>query len=161
MGTEIERKFLVRSPAWRGKSRREIEIVQGYLSTDADRTIRVRICDDRAVLTIKGRPQGLVRREFEYEIPVEDARQLLADFCEGQLIEKRRYEVPVDTHLWEVDVFSGANQGLVVAEVELSRPDEKVKYPSWIGDEVTGEVRYYNARLVEEPYRDWDEHPTP
>lgn len=157
MGTEIERKFLVATSSWRSQIRRQFEIAQGYLSTDADRTIRVRICDEQGLLTIKGRPQGLVRREFEYDIPVEDARQLLAEFCDGHPIQKRRHEVDVGDHVWEIDVFSGANAGLVLAEVELEYPDEAIEIPPWVGDEVTGDVRYYNSRLVEEPYETWNQ----
>lgn len=155
MGVEIERKYRVRGGGWRSESRRTRQIAQGYLSTDADATVRVRVDDDRGILTVKGRARGLVRSEFEYEIPVEDARKMLEEFCAQRRVEKIRHEVEVGDHLWVVDEFRGANQGLVVAEVELARPDEAFDRPDWLGEEVTGEVRYYNARLAERPYRDW------
>ena len=157
MGVEIERKFLVVSDDWRDGVRSEITMAQGYLSTTAEHTVRIRLRDDRALLTIKGRPKGLVRREFEYEIPRDDARIMLDELCVGAAIEKTRFEVPYGDHLWEVDVFDGRNKGLVVAEVELRRPDEEVDLPPWIGDEVTGQPRYYNARLVERPFDGWDD----
>ena len=157
MGVEIERKFRVPGQQWRSSVRRSRSIAQGYLSTEADRTVRVRVDDDRGVLTIKGRAKGLVRREFEYEIPPGDAQQMLDEFCQGRRVEKIRHEVVVGDHLWVVDEFRGANRGLVVAEVELSRPDEAFHKPRWAGEEVTEDSRYYNARLAEYPYRKWDD----
>ena len=127
------------------------------MTTDPDKTIRVRIIDETARLTIKGRPTELVRREFEYEIPRDDARTLLDEFCGDRIVEKTRYEVDIGDHVWEIDEFEGPNEGLVVAEVELDDADESFERPDWIGEEVTGEVRYYNARLAESPYADWND----
>ncbi len=155
MGVEIERKFLVETDHWRNDIRRSIEIEQGYLSIEPERTIRVRVQDDRAKLTIKGQARGLARLEFEYEIPTDDGEQILRQFCADRRLEKTRHEVLVEDHLWEVDVFEGVNEGLVVAEVELGRPDETFAEPDWLGEEVTGDVRYYNAQLVQRPYQSW------
>lgn len=157
MATEIERKFLVTEADWRHGARRSYRIEQAYLHTDPDRTVRVRCVEDRGVLTIKGRAQNLVRDEFEYDIPPADARAMVEDFRRGHVVEKTRWEVISGAHLWEVDEFHGANRGLVVAEIELETPDEAFDLPEWIGREVTGEVRYYNARLAEHPYREWSE----
>lgn len=156
MGVEIERKFLVADDRWRQSVVNEYPIAQGYLSVDQEQTIRVRRRGEQAFLTIKGRPQGLVRREFEYEIPLADVETMLRTLCNRPLIEKRRYEVPFQGHLWEIDVFEGENAGLIVAEVELKRPDEEVALPPWIGPEVTGDPKYYNARLVEHPFQNWE-----
>ena len=157
MGVEIERKFLVVDDRWRQAVSDQTAMAQGYLSTTADHTVRVRIRDDRAMLTVKGRPKGLVRREFEYEIPRSDAQIMLDEMCAGEAVEKTRFYIPHGDKTWEVDVFKGRNQGLVVAEIELRRPDEEVELPDWIGDEVTGQTRYYNARLVERPFDTWDD----
>lgn len=156
MSVEIERKFLVQAPSWRDAVSEERTIVQAYLSRAVNATVRVRIGDDRAMLTIKGRPKGLVRRELEYEIPRQEAKIMIDELCEGPAIEKTRYLVPVGAHCWEVDVFYGRNEGLVVAEVELRRPDEEVVLPDWVGEEVTGQSKYYNARLVERPFDTWE-----
>lgn len=156
MGIEIERKFLVVDEGWKDAVCRKYPIAQGYISRQAERTVRVRIKGEKGYLTLKGQARGLVRREFEYEIPVDDARTILSTLCQGPLIEKCRYEVEVGDHLWEVDVFEGENAGLVVAEIELRRPDEEFLLPSWVGQEVTGQVQYYNARLVDRPYSSWD-----
>jgi len=152
MGIEIERKFLVKGDAWRtpGGTR----YVQGYLRREKGRTIRVRIGGGRAFLTIKGPSTGASRPEFEYPIPVADAEQLMA-FCEGARVEKIRHEVPFAGLTWEVDEFLGENQGLVVAEVELEREDQPIEKPPWVGEEVTGDPRYYNASLAVRPYRSW------
>lgn len=160
MGIEIERKFLVSSDQWRREICDQFEIVQGYISTTPDHTIRVRLRDETAILTIKGRPRGLVRREFEYEIPPREATILLDEFCRDRVLEKTRFHVRQGEHLWEIDVFRGPNEGLVVAEIELARPDEEFDIPPWIGDEITGQARYYNARLVERPFESWDHDPT-
>lgn len=157
MGVEIERKFLVRRDGWRTDVDETSRITQGYLNTDPDRTVRVRVRDETGVLTIKGRPQKLVRPEFEYEIPVDEARRMLDELCQGVAVDKRRHELIVGDHRWEVDEFFGANEGLIVAEIELDDPDEEFVSPRWVGEEVTGEKRYYNARLAARPYRDWTE----
>ncbi len=154
MGTEIERKFLVA----------DLSIVdgvpgtayrQGYLSTDPDRTVRVRRAGDRGFVTIKGRAEGARRDEFEYAIPVADADELLDRLCLRPLVEKTRYRLAHAGHTWEVDVFAGDNAGLVVAEVELGSEDEAITRPPWLGDEVTDDPRYLNANLVRRPYRTW------
>ena len=153
MGKEIERKFLVAGDAWRqGEG---VVYRQGYLNTDKHRTVRVRVVGDQGYLTIKGITQGATRQEYEYTIPVADASDMLDELCEGPIIEKRRYRIPQGPLVWEVDEFFGDNQGLVVAEVELEREDQPVDKPSWLGKEVTGDARYYNANLVQHPYSQW------
>jgi CYTH domain-containing protein len=152
MGQEIERKFLVNGTPWTGV-RGEVTR-QGYLSRVPERTVRVRIMDDRGFLTIKGKNQGASRAEFEYPIPADDAAALLA-LCEPPLIEKTRYRIPHVGHVWEIDVFHGDNDGLVVAEVELRSADESFQRPSWVGEEVTDDPRYYNANLVKHPFSRW------
>ncbi len=153
---EIERKFLVDSGDYRNAARSRTKITQGFLSTDPDRTIRVRRKGDKAWITIKGRSSdsGTTRAEWEYEIPPEDADRLL-ELCLGHLVRKIRYEVPEGDHLYEVDEFLDANSGLVVAEVELSDESEDFSRPGWLGREVTGEVDYYNAQLSTKPYKTW------
>ena len=152
MAIEIERKFLVQGDAWR--SAPAVYYSQGYLNRDKSRTVRVRIAGEAAFLTIKGITQGASRAEFEYPIPLADAYQLLV-LCELPLIEKYRREIPYQGLLWEVDEFLGDNAGLVVAELEL--PDEGAPFikPAWVGAEVTGDERYYNANLCQHPYKNW------
>lgn len=156
MGLEIERKFLVTSDAYR-QYRKEL-LMQGYLSRDKDRTIRVRLTSDAGYLTIKGASDkaGIARAEYEYIIPMSEAKEMLESMCEKPLIEKYRYEVPLGNHLWEVDEFLGENEGLVVAEIELDDENEAFEKPEWIGEEVTGDKRYYNAMLSVKPYREWE-----
>lgn len=153
MGTEIERKFLVTSDAWRAgaQSRR---LVQGYLSRDPERTVRVRIDGEKAALTIKGKSAGATRAEFEYAIPLGDA-ELLLPLCLSPLIDKVRHEVRHEGHLWEIDEFAGENAPLIVAELELSSEDEAFAKPSWLGDEVTDDARYFNSQLAVHPYSKW------
>lgn len=154
MGVEIERKFRVREdfrPQGAGT-----EIAQGYLCADPARTVRVRIAGTRGYLTVKGVTHGARRAEFEYEIPIADARELLA-LCPRPIVEKTRYRVPFAGHVFEVDVFHGASAGLVVAEVELADAAEEVAPPPWATVEVTGEKRYYNAVLISHPYELWTE----
>jgi len=153
MGKEIERKFLVHGDAWREGD--GVEYRQGYLNTDKERTVRVRSAGDRAWLTIKGITRGATRAEYEYEIALEEGRQLLDELCAKPLIEKRRYRVTHDNLIWEIDEFFGDNEGLVVAEVELMSEDQAFEKPPWAGEEVTGDPRYYNANLVEKPYKQW------
>lgn len=154
MGKEIERKFLVTSAAYRDLAR-GVRYRQGYLSSAAERTVRVRTIDEKGFLTIKGITVGASRAEYEYEIPAAEADEMLANLCEKPLIEKDRYKVPFGGLLWEIDEFFGDNEGLVVAECELSSDDQKIEKPGWIGDEVTGDPRYYNANLARNPYRAW------
>jgi len=157
MAQEIERKFLVTGP-FKDAAHRATRIVQGYLSSVPERTVRVRIKGDQGFLTIKGigNASGASRFEWEREIPVIEAEQLLA-LCEPGVIDKVRYLVTVDTHTFEVDEFHGDNAGLTVAEVEVAREDEAVALPPWIGQEVTGETRYYNAMLMKHPFTRWAE----
>ena len=155
MTFEIERKFLVLSEAWRNSAIRHSKIRQAYLDSNAKVSIRVRVNDDSsATLTLKSRSSKLRRREFEYAIPVSDAEELIS-LTRADIIEKVRYIVPHDNLNWEVDVFSGENQGLVVAEIELPDENHQIELPPWIGPEVTGQDRYYNGTLAQHPYRSW------
>lgn len=155
MAVEIERKFLVRDTSWKDQVRRSIVIKQGYLSTDPDRTVRIRIKGERGVLTVKGRSQGVSRAEFEYEIPRADAEAMLL-LCEDVPIEKIRHEILVGDKLWELDVFEGQNQGLVLAEIELVVEHEAFEVPAWAGQEVSGDVRYFNSFLSKTPFATWN-----
>lgn len=152
MAIEIERKFLVQGDAWRKGAATLFR--QGYLNRDKERTVRVRVAGDKAYLTIKGISTGAVRAEFEYEIPVADAEQLLL-LCDGPLIEKTRFLFPWAGMMWEVDEFHGANDGLVVAEIELQSADQPFDKPSWVRNEVTDDKRYYNSSLAVHPYSSW------
>ncbi|PKN69848.1 MAG: adenylate cyclase [Deltaproteobacteria bacterium HGW-Deltaproteobacteria-12] len=152
MRIEIERKFLVQGDAWR--TDQGVRIRQGYLNRDKERTVRVRIAGSKAFLTVKGVNTGASRTEFEYEIPVVDAEQLLL-ICEGPLIEKIRHTVADAGMLWEIDEFSGANEGLIVAEIELERENQYWKRPAWLGEEVTDDPRYFNSNLCNHPYCTW------
>lgn len=152
MAAEIERKFLVKE-GWRPQAN-GVRIAQGYLSTVPERTVRVRIKGEKGYLTVKGRNAGIRRAEYEYEIPLADAEEMLS-LCEQPLIEKRRYLEPFGGFTWEVDVFAGANEGLIVAEIELPAEDTPFEKPAWLGAEVSGDARYYNSSLIRHPYRDW------
>ncbi len=154
MGTEIERKFLLRDSSWRGLAP-GVAYCQGYIPTQDRRTVRVRLAGETGYLTLKGPVQSLTRSEFEYEIPAAEARQILQTLCDRPLIEKIRYKIPHAGHLWELDEFLGENQGLVLAEVELSSEAETVVLPDWVGMEVTGDRRYYNSALVTHPFSQW------
>jgi adenylate cyclase len=155
MGIEIEKKFLVTSDAWKRGGRGTL-YRQGYLSTDPERTVRVRLQGSEGKLTIKGRKVGDAAPEFEYDIPTSDARFLLEKLCLQPLVEKTRYELRAgDGLVWEVDEFHGANEGLVVAEIELDAADDPFDKPEWVGKEVTGDSRYTNARLVQNPFSTW------
>lgn len=153
MGMEIERKFLVDRGRWKpgGEGTR---IAQGYLCTEADRTVRVRVKGAHGYLTVKGRNEGISRQEFEYEIPRKDAEAMLG-MCKPTIIEKARYHESHGAHLWEIDVFFGENDGLVLAEIELQREDESFERPEWLGKEVSMDNRYYNSSLSNKPYRKW------
>ena len=152
MGIEIERKFLVAGESWRQAEPHHF--VQGYLTLDQQRTVRVRIDGERAFLTVKGISVGARRKEFEYAIPVDDARQLLG-MCMGNIIEKWRHVVEHAGMRWEVDEFTGENAGLVVAEIELGSEDQAFERPAWVGKEVTADARYYNSNLAARPWRSW------
>jgi CYTH domain-containing protein len=153
MGVEIERKFLLRGDAWRALGT-PVLLRQGYLSSTRARVVRVRIEADQARLTIKGPNAGTRRGEWEYPIPLADADDLLA-LCEQPLIEKYRRRIDHAGLVWEVDEFLGANQGLLVAEVELTSSDQHVDLPDWIGEEVSDDARYFNANLIRHPYSQW------
>jgi CYTH domain-containing protein len=154
MAREIERKFLVVGDAWRelgaGATFR-----QGYLSTAEERSVRVRVTNGTGTLTIKGAAVGAVRSEYEYAIPLADANELLDSLCQRPLIEKIRYRIPFGGFVWEVDEFAGSNAGLIIAEIELAHEEESFPRPPWIGREVTGDSRYFNANLIARPYREW------
>ena len=153
---EIERKFLVKSAAFKNEATIKTQLVQGFLNTDKARTVRVRIKGDTGFLTIKGKStdNGLSRFEWEKEIPKTEAEALLK-LCEPSLIDKVRYEVPLGAHVFEVDEFFGDNKGLIVAEVELKTEDDVFEIPDWLGEEVTGQVQYYNSQLSKTPYNTW------
>lgn len=155
MATEIERKFLLKNDAWREEADAGVRMRQGYLIGAAKASVRVRISGDKAYLNIKSATLGVQRQEYEYAIPVHDADELLDTLCEQPLIEKTRYHVQHGDHTWEVDVFAGDNQGLIVAEIELSDADEDFERPLWLGEEVSHDTRYYNVCLVKHPYKDW------
>ncbi len=152
MTEEIERKFLVKEGSWRNEKGTEYR--QGYLNSAKERIVRVRTIDDKGYLTVKGLTVGATRMEFEYEIPRRDADAML-DICEKPLIEKTRYKVEAGGFVWEIDVFLGENQGLIVAEVELESEDQKFLKPDWVGEEVTGDPRYFNSNLIKNPYTKW------
>jgi CYTH domain-containing protein len=160
MPQEIERKFLVRDDSWRVPGSGTL-YRQGYLSTVPERSVRVRLIRDRGYLTVKGASSGAVRAEYEYEIPGEEAREMLDNLCERPLIEKTRYCVEYQGLTWEVDEFAGSNAGLIIAEVELDEADQAVPWPDWVGKEVTADRRYYNAILIAEPYSEWSQENKP
>ncbi|MDC6365271.1 MULTISPECIES: CYTH domain-containing protein [Flavobacteriaceae] len=153
---EIERKFLVTSDAYKDEATSQSRMVQGFLNTDPNRTVRVRIKDGKGYLTVKGasNASGTTRFEWETEINTTEATNLI-DLCEDVILEKIRYEVPYGKHVFEVDEFLGENKGLVVAEVELKHEDEVFEKPDWLGEEVTGEVSYYNSQLSKNPFTKW------
>ena len=154
MALEIERKFKVANAGWRDTVTRSTSLRQGYLSTKPEATVRVRLENGVGTLTIKSKTRGISRSEFEYDIPNSEATQLL-QLCEGPLIEKIRHLVIIGEHTWEIDEFSGDNQGLIIAEIELSSEDESFKKPGWLGKEVSHDARYYNSSLVIHPYNQW------
>lgn len=154
MGVEIERKFLLQGDAWRTLGQ-PVLLRQGYLSSDPERTVRVRIEGEQATLTIKGKSVGATRGEWEYPIPLADAGELLSRLCEQPLIEKYRRRIPFAGQVWEVDEFLGANQGLMFAEIELASEQTQFDKPDWIGAEVTHDQRYFNSNLIRHPYTNW------
>lgn len=154
MATEIERKFLVRGDEWRQLATGVI-YRQGYIASSKDCTVRVRVAGNQGYLTIKGDTQGISRAEYEYAIPLIDATELLNSLCQQPLIEKTRYRVPWHGVVWEVDEFAGENQGLTIAEVELTDPEQLLDLPDWIGEEVSNDPRYFNANLARNPFSRW------
>lgn len=154
MGIEIERKFLI-DKAFIGRLKNGYIIKQGYIKTVNYNTVRVRICDEEAFLTIKSSSNGAKRLEFEYPIPLQDAEEMLTNLCQKPLIDKKRYLIKHEGHLWEVDVFEGENEGLIVAEIELKSEDEAFSLPEWVSKEVTEDKKYANSNLIEHPYSKW------
>lgn len=154
MGVEIERKFLVRGEEWKSLGE-GVLLRQGYLSSQPERIVRVRIEGDRAVMTIKGRSVGVSRGEWEYPLPMEDAQVFLDQLCERPIIEKHRYRIAHEGMTWEVDEFMGENAGLVVAEIELESEEQVFAMPDWVGEEVTQDARYFNSNLLRHPYSRW------
>lgn len=154
MGVEIECKFLIdktKLPTLKNG----YAIKQGYIQTADHTTVRIRIRDKEAFLTIKGKSRGASRLEFEYPIPLKDAEEMLTNLCQSSHIEKTRYLVEHEGHTWEIDVFEGSNKGLIVAEIELESENEDFSLPEWVSEEVTHDTRYFNSNLIERPYTDW------
>lgn len=154
MAIEVERKFLVKNDTWRALAP-GVPYIQGYLSVNDRNTVRVRIAGDVGYLTIKGKTKRHARAEFEYPIPRQDAQEMLDTLCQSYLVEKTRYRIPVGDLLWEVDDFVGWNQGLVMAEVELSSAEQEIALPDWVGDEVSDDPRYFNSYLSQHPFTTW------
>ena len=155
MATEIERKFLLRDDSWRAEVDSSVTIRQGYLAGSEKSSIRIRVAGDKANINIKSATLDVTRKEYEYEVPLAEANEILDTLCEGPLIEKTRYHVHHGAHVWEIDEFIGDNQGLLVAEIELGDADENFERPDWLGEEVSDDHRYYNVCLVTHPYKDW------
>lgn len=151
---EIERKFLVNNNSFLSDFSRSNRIVQGYLSSHPERTVRVRIKGENGYLTIKGKSEGFSRFEWEKEIDIEEAEKLL-QLCEPGVIDKIRYDIIIGTHVYEIDVFLGENEGLILAEIELEKEDESFEKPDWLGKEVTEDIRYYNSYLSKNPFKNW------
>ncbi len=154
MATEIERKFLVKSDAYKQLAAPS-HFQQGYLSTEPERTIRIRVANEKGFLTIKGKNESISRVEYEYEIPVAEAKEMLSKLALPTIIEKNRYRIEYKGKIWEVDEFLGENEGLTIAEIELDSPDEQFNIPSWIGKEVSYDIKYYNSYLSEHPFKGW------
>ncbi|UKP00484.1 CYTH domain-containing protein [Nostoc sp. UHCC 0870] len=153
MPKEIERKFLVKDDSWRQLAKGSL-YRQGYISSQGA-TVRIRIVGNQGYLTIKGPTINYSRSEFEYQIPLADAQEMLDTLCVRPLIEKTRYKINVGGLVWEVDDFAGANQGLILAEVELTDEAQQIELPQWIGEEVSGDLKYYNSYLVKHPFSEW------
>ena len=156
MATEIERKFLLKDSSWKKSADDGTAFSQGYLVGSKHASVRVRIQGKRAFLNIKSATIDITRQEFEYEIPLADASEMLETLCEKPIIDKTRYLLKNENHVWEIDIFSGENEGLIVAEIELSDKAESFDKPDWLGAEVSGDARYYNVSLVKHPFKDWD-----
>lgn len=155
MGIEIERKFLIRDDRWRQQVERSTRMRQGYLTSDARCSVRVRVAGSQGFLNIKSGTLGIQRSEYEYAIPLTEAEEILDTLCEKPLLEKTRHFVHHGQHVWEIDEFAGENAGLIVAEVELRHPDEPLTCPDWLGEDVSHDIRYYNSQLVRYPYKTW------
>lgn len=155
MGKEIERKFLVKGSNWQ-KSLKGSLIQQGYIVNRKEKVVRIRIMNNKGYLTIKGTTTGATRNEYEYAIPLEDARQMLNNLCEKPILEKHRYKINHDGMTWEIDIFHGENEGLIVAEIELEYEDQEFEKPDWVDMEVTDDPNYFNSNLVKNPYSQWN-----
>lgn len=155
MGTEIERKFLVKDGSWRGAVRASAPISQGYIATGPPTAVRVRICGDSANINVKTATLDIRRHEFEFPVPLPEAREMMVNCIQGRVIEKVRHEAEFDGLVWEIDVFEGANAGLVVAELELESEDQPFPRPPWLGDEVSSDPRYLNTSLAMKPFTEW------
>jgi len=154
MGKEIERKFLITGDKWKELAK-GVTYRQGYLSTVKERVVRVRTIGNKGYLTIKGITVGATRLEYEYDIPREDADEMLTELCEKPLVEKNRYKIEYEGLIWELDEFFGDNEGLILAEVELTHESQSFEKPGWIGEEVTGDPKYFNSNLTKNPYTKW------
>lgn len=159
MGTEIERKFLIKSDEWKKYVTETHIIKQGYLQSGLEASqkssVRIRISNKTANINVKSAELSMVRQEFEYDIPLHDAEEMLRTLCADVVIEKTRYYVPYNSHLWEIDIFDGENKGLQMAEIELGDLDEAFEKPDWLGDEVSHDKHYYNNYLIKNPYNKW------
>ena len=155
MAVEIEKKFLLANDNWRDKVEKSVKFCQGYLVGSKKASVRVRIEADKSNINIKGATLGIRRQEFEYPIPMDDARELLETLCDAPLIEKTRHYVSIGCHTWEIDEFIGDNAGLIVAEIELSNENEQFEIQDWLGKEVSEDKRYYNSMLIKNPYKNW------
>lgn len=155
MGLEIERKFLVVNDEWRKSVVSQSHMQQGYLATQGNASIRVRISDTQAMLNIKSVTVGIRRHEFEYSIPLNDAQEMLRHVAIKPFIDKTRYRVSCGEHIWDLDLFHGENEGLIVAEIELMSEEQSFTLPSWVGEEVSDDTRYYNVNLVKHPFSSW------
>jgi CYTH domain-containing protein len=154
MGVEIEKKFLVKDNSWKQQAT-GVYYRQGYLSSHSERVVRIRTIENKGYLTIKGKSVGAARTEYEYEIPLEDAIEMLTRICEKPVIEKTRYTLDYKGLLWEIDEFAAENKGLVIAEVELEDENQNIELPSWVGEEVTMQEKYYNSNLIKHPFSTW------
>lgn len=156
MAIEIEHKYLVDRERWaRVQPRKGEQIRQGYLQNEPDRTVRVRATQKRAFITVKGRTDGVSRPEYEFRIPLKEANEMLDTLC-GNVVEKTRYRLRFRRRTWEVDVFEGTNEGLILAEIELQSEDQQYKLPPWVTENVTGDLRYYNSYLADKPFSAWE-----
>ncbi|KNY28252.1 CYTH domain-containing protein [Pseudobacteroides cellulosolvens] len=155
MGSEIERKFLTQSNNYRNISE-GVPYMQGYICSGKGKVVRVRVAGTKGYITIKGPHKGIKRAEYEYEIPLDDAKEMLENLCSKPLIEKDRFKVNYEGFVWEIDEFHGENEGLVVAEIELTDENQHFTTPEWIGKEVTGDSKYYNSSLIKNPYSKWN-----
>ena len=154
MGIEIERKFLITNNGWK-KGAKYSTCRQGYIFAEKKGVVRIRVIDQIGFVTIKSAPVGLTRQEYEYEIPLADANAMLEDLCDKYIVEKKRYKIKFGNHVWEIDEFTGHNEGLVLAEIELSNENETFKPPPWIGEEVSLDPKYHNSNLSKYPFNQW------